>query len=146
MEFVGLEVVRRDWTDIAKSVQRSAYEKLFADEAFTEFLAQFVRALRAGEKDDLLVYTKGVRRDVQSYTANTPPHVAAARKSREPLGRVIHYVMTQNGPEPLDNITAELDREHYVQKQVRPVVEPVLDALNLSFDQVVGDDRQLGLF
>ena len=146
LEFVGLEVVRRDWTDLAKSVQRNAYEKLFAGQAVEAFLADFVRDLRAGGKDELLTYRKGLRRGVDSYTANTPPHVAAARKSKQPLGRVIRYVMTQNGPEPLDNITADLDREHYVQKQVRPVVEPVLDVLGLNFDQVVGDDRQLGLF
>ena len=146
LDFVGLEVVRRDWTDLAKSVQRTAYAKLFAGEALEDFLFEFVRDLRAGAKDEQLVYRKGLRRDLDSYTANTPPHVAAARKSTQPLGRVIKYVMTQNGPEPLDNVTAELDREHYVQKQVRPVVEPVLDVLGLAFDQVVGDDRQLGLF
>jgi DNA polymerase elongation subunit (family B) len=40
----------------------------------------------------------------------------------------------------------EPDREHYVEKQVRPVAEPVLNALGLDFAQVIGDDRQLGLF
>ena len=38
-----------------------------------------------------------------------------------------------------------LDREHYLD-QLRPVAEPVLAALRLDFDQVVGDDRQLALF
>ena len=54
--------------------------------------------------------------------------------------------VTRNGPEPLDNITADLDREHYVQRQVRPVAEPVLDTFGLSFEQAIGDDRQMELF
>ena len=54
--------------------------------------------------------------------------------------------MTTAGPEPLDNVQHELDREHYVQRQVRPVAEPVLEAMGLEFDRAIGDDRQLGLF
>jgi DNA polymerase elongation subunit (family B) len=40
----------------------------------------------------------------------------------------------------------EPDREHYVEKQIRPIAEPVLGALGLEFSAVIGDDRQLGLF
>ena len=83
---------------------------------------------------------------MREYTASTPPHVAAARKSRTKPGNIIAYVMTLAGPEPLDGITAPYDLEHYIEKQVRPVAEPVLAALGLDFAQVVGDDRQLGLF
>ena len=54
--------------------------------------------------------------------------------------------MTTAGPEPLDNRKHPLDREHYVDKQVRPVAEPVLDALRLDFERVIGDARQADLF
>ena len=146
VEFVGMEVVRRDWTDLAKRVQRELYARLFADAPVDDYLTQVVRDVRDGSFDESLVYRKGLRKRLDSYTANTPPHVAAARKSRSDPGRLISYVMTQSGPEPLDNITAELDREHYVQKQVRPVAEPVLDTFGLSFEQAIGDDRQMELF
>ena len=43
-------------------------------------------------------------------------------------------------------VIVALDYEHYVQKQVRPVAEPVLGQLGLDFDRVVGDDTQLTLF
>ena len=146
VEFVGMEVVRRDWTDLAKTVQRELYARLFADAPVDDYLAQVVHDVRGGTFDDALVYRKGLRKSLDSYTANTPPHVAAARKSRSDPGRVISYVMTRNGPEPIDNITAELDREHYVQRQVRPVAEPVLDTFGMSFEQAIGDDRQMELF
>ena len=146
VEFVGMEVVRRDWTDLAKTVQRELYARLFADSPVDDYLTQVVRDVRHGSFDEALVYRKGLRKDLQKYTKNTPPHVAAARKALSDPGRLISYVMTRNGPEPLDNITAELDREHYVQKQVRPVAEPVLDTFGISFEQAIGDDRQLELF
>jgi len=83
------------------------------------------------------------------HPAGTPvrePHVAAARKSSRSPGRLISYVMTTAGPEPIDNVQHPLDREHYVAKQVRPVAEPVLAALGLDFDRVIGDDRQMDLY
>ena len=51
----------------------------------------------------------------------------------------ISYVITTAGPEPLDNVQHPLDREHYVEKQVKPVAEPVLATLGLDFEQVIGD-------
>jgi DNA polymerase-2 len=54
--------------------------------------------------------------------------------------------MTSAGPEPAEKRESPLDYEHYVDKQVRPVAEPILTLLGLDFDHVVGDDRQLLLF
>jgi DNA polymerase-2 len=146
VEFVGMEVVRRDWTDLAKQVQRELYRRLFAGAPVADYLQSVVRALRAGELDDQLVYRKGLRKALSSYTANTPPHVAAARKSRRAPQRVVAYVMTTRGPEPLDALEAPPDREHYLERQVRPVAEPVLHTLGLDFDEVIGAATQLALF
>jgi len=146
VEFVGMEVVRRDWTALAKQVQRELFQRLFADQPVEQYLAQIVRQVRKGELDEALVYRKNLRKDADQYTATTPPHVAAARKSNRSSGHLISYVMTKAGPEPIDNVQHPLDREHYVAKQVRPVAEPVLAALGLDFDRVIGDDRQMDLY
>ena len=146
IEFVGMEVVRRDWTALAKEVQREIYQRLFADQPVDHYLAELVRRVRHGELDDALVYRKNLRKDAEEYTATTPPHVVAARKSTRPSGRLIHYVITTAGPEPLDNMQHPLDREHYIAKQVKPVAEPVLTTLGLDFERVIGDQRQLDLY
>jgi DNA polymerase-2 len=143
-EFIGMEVVRRDWTQLAKQVQRELYQRLFTEEPVAAYLADVVRRVRSGALDDLLVYRKNLRKDAEEYTATTPPHVAAARKSNQDSG-LVSYVMTTAGPEPLDRVQHPLDREHYVAKQVRPVAEPVLAALGLDFERVIGDVRQLDL-
>jgi len=146
VEFVGMEVVRRDWTALAKQVQRELYQRLFTDQAVDVYLADIVRRVRGGELDDELVYRKNLRKDADDYTATTPPHVAAARKSTQSNGRLVSYVITTAGPEPVGNVEHPLDREHYVTKQVRPVAEPVLETLGLDFEQVIGDSRQFDMY
>ena len=143
--FTGLEAVRRDWTDLARRVQRELYERLFSDRPVEDYLRDIVRDLRAGLLDDALVYRKALRKPAASYTATTPPHVAAARMTNARPGSVIAYVVTLDGPKPAEG-ARRLDHEHYVDKQVRPVAEPVLAILGLDFDRVVGDDRQTTLF
>jgi DNA polymerase-2 len=144
--FTGMEVVRRDWTRLARRVQRELYERLFFDLAVEEYLLDVVRDLRAGKLDDALVYRKTLRKKMDEYIASTPPHVAAARKMTGRPGRIIEYVITGAGPEPTSERSSPIDHEHYVQKQIRPVAEPVLSLLGLDFDRVIGDDSQLSLF
>jgi DNA polymerase II len=146
VEFVGMEVVRRDWTALARQVQRELYQRLFTGQPVDAYLADVVQRVRGGLLDEALVYRKNLRKHTDDYTATTPPHVVAARKSTLPEGRLVSYVMTSAGPEPLDNIRHPLDREHYVLKQVKPVAEPVLETLGLDFERVIGDSRQIDLY
>ena len=144
--FTGMEVVRRDWTDLARQVQRELYERFFAGRAVEDYLSDTVVALRAGELDRALVYRKALRKDLEEYTAATPPHVAAARKLKSEPGALIDYVITRNGPEPASERESPLDYEHYVDKQIRPIATPILDLVGLRFEKVIGDDTQLELF
>lgn len=147
----GLEAVRRDWTALARTLQRELYDRLFHDRPVEEFLRRTVADLRAGRRDPAeLVYRKALRKAPEEYTSTTPPHVAAARKLPGRPPRVIRYVMTAAGPEPIalrgDDGGAPLDFEHYVDKQIRPIAEPILALLELDFAKVIGDDRQMELF
>jgi DNA polymerase II len=147
--FVGMEVVRRDWTELSKTFQRGLYERLFRGdpaEAVAEYLKAFVADLRAGRLDRDLVYRKALRKSLDAYTATTPPHVKAARKMAEPAGNLVEYVMTTGGPEPLSAASSPIDYSHYVDKQIRPIAEQVLPYLGLSLDSILGEDRQGTLF
>jgi len=144
--FTGMEAVRRDWTDLAKQVQREIYLRLFTDRPLGEYLKETVGDLRAGKMDALLVYRKAIRKNLDAYAASTPPHVAAARKSAGRHGSLVSYLITRNGPEPAETRQSPIDYEHYVQKQIRAVCEPVLAVLGLDFNRVIGDDPQLKLF
>jgi DNA polymerase-2 len=146
IEFVGMEVVRRDWTELAKEVQRNLFARLFSGDEVANYLHEVVAQLRGGELDGALVYRKGLRKAVSTYTANVPPHVQAVKKSQAPAPRIVSYVVTTAGPELASELHNPPDREHYLEKQVKPVAQPVLEALGLDFSQVIGDDRQISLF
>ena len=149
LQLVGLEAVRRDWPEVSRRLQRGMLERLFRDEPVAEFVREVVADLLAGRLDRELVIRKGLRKGaVERYTASTPAHVAAARRSALPVGRTVHYVMTLRGPEPVEpdaDLPADLDRPHYVEKVVKPIAESILVQLGLSFDEVTDAPRQLTL-
>ena len=119
--FTGMEVVRRDWTELARRVQQELYERLFGGGEVEEYLRRVLAELEAGQLDDLLVYYKGLRKAPAEYTSTTPPHVAAARKLSGPVPDVMAYVVTVAGPEPAAEREHPFGYGHYVEKQIRPV-------------------------
>ncbi|HKB07155.1 MAG TPA: DNA polymerase II [Candidatus Polarisedimenticolia bacterium] len=147
--FVGMEVVRRDWTELSKIYQRGLFERLFRGATGEEVLAytrDFVAGLREGRHDAHLVYRKALRKGLHQYTATTPPHVKAARLVEGPVEGLVEYVMTTSGPQPAGAVAAPIDHAHYVDKQIRPIAEQVFPHLGLSFDEALGEARQMPLF
>ena len=72
----------------------------------------------------------------------------AARKAPGRVGPVVRYVVTRAGPEPVlpgRALPAGIDREHYVDKVLRPVADAILRELGSDFDEVEGLPRQLTL-
>jgi len=145
IEFVGLEAVRRDWTPLARRFQRELLDRVFHDRPVESYIRDFISALRAGELDALLAYKKAIRKSLDSYTKTTPAHVKAARKQAGPQARIVEYVMTDDGPEPVDTRRGTFDYEHYVVKQLEPIADAVLRMLGIRFDDVIGRARQLDL-
>ncbi len=147
LELVGLEAVRRDWSQVAREFQRALLDLVFHDRPVAEFVRGFVADLRAGRHDAALVYRKALRKPLAAYTRTTPPHVKAARKQGTPPGRLVAYVVTRAGPEPAQAVTAPPDYDHYVEHQLKPIAEAVLRFVGgPDFDAIVGTRRQLSLF
>jgi DNA polymerase-2 len=146
---VGLESVRRDWPRIAHRLQEGMLERLFTDREVLPFVKQLVERMRAGELDEELVYVKRIRKgSLDRYTAATPPHIRAARKADRPVGPVIHYVITRDGPEPVlpgQSLPTGIDRRHYVDRVLRPVADSILSETGQSFDEALGVPQQLRL-
>ncbi len=146
IEFIGLESVRRDWSEVSKRFQRELMQRVFHDQPVEDFIRGFIGDLRAGKFDDQLTYKKAIRKDIEAYTKTTPPHVKAARKQGAPTGRIIAYVMTRNGPEPAGDLTAAPDYAHYIEHQIAPIADAILRFLGTDFDSVVQTKKQLALF
>ncbi len=150
LDIVGMEAVRHDWTELAQELQRDLLDLVFHDAPAAD-VRERVRALigqiRAGRKDGKLVYRKLLRKPVEAYTKSSPPHArAAAMLPREERTGIIRYVWTREGPQPESKSTAPLDYEHYVEKQIRPIVESLAPYIGLSTDNLFSAGGQMGLF
>ncbi|MBK9096999.1 MAG: DNA polymerase II [bacterium] len=144
IEFVGMEFVRSDWPRLAKEFQVELYSRIFNNEEIENWLREVVRKVKDGEYDDKLVYRKRLRKDVDEYTKNIPQHVKAARMLPEASGTV-YYVITKRGPIPVELKHTDIDYEHYIEKQLKPIADSVLILLGESFDSIVQSD-QLSFF
>lgn len=125
LEITGMEAVRSDWTRLARDLQKDLLRQLFRKEdpeRMLETVKTRIHKLLAGELDADLIYRKRIRKPLSAYTKTTPPHIKAARLLPKTV-RVIRYVMTENGPEPVGFQQAPLDYGFYIEKQIRPIVE-----------------------
>ncbi len=152
--FAGMESSRRDWTALAKEFQVDLFTLLFQKDGAADLnneLCTLVRdryeQLYAGQLDDKLVYRKGISKRLEDYRKNVPPHVRAARMLDPFTGRIIRYVMTVSGPEPVQKRSgAGYDYDHYSEKQLAPVADMVLRFFDLNYLSIIRSTRQLSLF
>lgn len=154
MIFKGLETVRTDWTQLAKEFQTTLYDLVFHDKDPREFISETVEQTLAGKRDEDLVYRKQLRRKLALYIKNVPPHVKAARladeenKLRGKSLRYQHkgwisYLLTVNGPEPVEYQNSAIDYQQYVDKQLKPVADGILPFVNLDFDSIISRQSEI---
>lgn len=144
IEFTGMEVVRSDWTKLAKIFQRQIYQNFFDGIEITDYIKSFIKDLEAGLFDDSLVYTKRLSKAPSEYTKNVPIHVKAALKINHtgPYRlKQVSYVITKSGPEPVENHSTQYDYNHYIEKQLKPIADDVLVYQNTSFDSIIIGDQ-----
>ncbi len=155
MVYKGLETVRTDWSLLARQFQQELYERIFQRKPYQDYVRDYVRKTLAGEFDDRLVYRKRLRRTLDDYERNVPPHVRAARLADDynaqhgrprqyQNGGWISYVITLAGPEPLEVRRAAIDYDHYITRQLQPVADAILPFVDDDFSTLIGG--QLGLF
>ncbi|MGS0468212.1 DNA polymerase domain-containing protein [Cobetia marina] len=161
--FKGLESVRSDWTPLAKRFQQGLYRRIFEGSPYQEYLKRYVQeslqrhaqGTDSHSDVDALIYRKRLRRRLDDYQRNVPPHVRAARLADDenrrrglPLryqrGGWIRYVMTTAGPEPVEYLRSPIDVEHYLSRQLKPVADGILPFVKDDFDRLL--DRQMTLW
>ena len=149
-----METTRRDWTALAKEFQVDLFTLLFKKGNTPDLkdeLCDLVRSrhkqLYDGKLDDKLVYKKGISKRLEDYTKNVPPHVRAARMLDQFDGRIVSYVMTTAGPEPVQKRSnAAYDYRHYSEKQLAPIADMVLRFFDLDYRSLIIGGKQLSLF
>jgi len=155
MVYKGLETVRTDWTELAKDFQQALYKKVFNNQPTNDYILNIVERTLAGEFDDKLIYRKRIKRKLNEYEKNIPPHVKAARladminqEQGKPLKYQhkgwIEYYITLNGPQAKEYVSAPLDYQFYIDRQLEAIADGILPFIGTSFKQIT--DKQMGLF
>lgn len=155
MIYKGMETVRTDWTPLAQRFQQELYSRIFHNQPYQDFIREYVQKTLDGEFDQLLIYSKRLRRRLSEYQRNVPPHARAAKMADEynhsqgrPLqyqnGGTIRYLITLQGPEPLENLQSPIDYQHYISRQLEPIADAILPFMHDNFDSLI--TGQMGLF
>jgi len=151
----GFELVRRDWSEIAKRTQMNVLKAILKEgdpKKAVRIVKETVNKLRKGEVPirDLVIYTQ-IQRNPKSYTVKSP-ELSAARKGIErgldiKEGSVIGYVITRKGKSISDK--AELaeyandyDPNYYIDNQIIPAVYKILKELGFTKDELKGLGKQ----
>ncbi|MCL1065382.1 DNA polymerase II [Shewanella olleyana] len=151
LTFKGMEQVRSDWSPVARRVQYHLYFLLFTQGDVKAYIQQELEKLENGDLDDELVFRKRLKRHVEEYMAKSSPHVKAAIRLVQitgdtkagKRGKMIEYRMTLNGAQPIEALNESIDYQYYVEKQIKPIAEPVLALLGEGFDSLNSNQMML---
>lgn len=154
----GFELVRRDWSKIAKDVQYKVLEAILREgskEKAVAIVRETIEKLKTGKvlMDDLIIYTK-LTKNPGDYDIISP-ELAAARKSQArgiPLekGSVVSYIITKKGRSISDkaeipSYAKDYDPDYYINNQVLPAVLKILKELGYSEDELKNKGKQKSL-
>ena len=159
----GLEIVRRDWSEIAKETQARVLEALLRHgdvEEAVRIVKEVTEKLSKYEvPPEKLVIHEQITRELKDYKA-TGPHVAiakrlAAKGIKVRPGTVISYIVLKGSGrigdraipfDEFDPAKHKYDADYYIENQVLPAVERILKAFGYRKEDLkYQKTKQVGL-
>ena len=157
----GFELVRRDWSKIAKDTQLAVLEAILKEgskEKAVRIVRETIARIQSGKLDmaELTIVTT-LKKDPEDYEVKSPELGAAkkamARGMKMQKGSVVQYVITKSGTSisekaELADSARDYDADYYVNNQVLPAVLKILK--ELGYDEyslrIGGKQQSLGHF
>ncbi len=154
----GFELVRRDWSKIAKKTQMNVLKAILKDgdkEKAVKIVKDTIKELKEGKVDleDLEIFTR-LQKSINSYAIKSP-EVSAAKKAikrgkKIDKGSLIGYVITKKGNSISDKselleFAEDYDADYYIDKQIMPAVLKILKELGYEEDELKSKGKQIGL-
>lgn len=147
LDIVGLEVVRGDWTNVAKDVQEAVLGALLRDKSTAraiELVRQYIADLRKRRVlySDLVIW-KALTKPVDQYSVNAA-HISAARELLSEgwnlvVGDKVGYVITVGKGKLYERARPyvlasydQIDIEYYVENQILPPALRVLEPFGIE--------------
>ncbi len=150
----GFELVRRDWSKLARRTQRSVLEILLkegkVDEAIT-LVRKVVAELQSGKVplDDLVIVTQ-LRKKPSEYEIKSPEVSAYEKAIKAGLqvpDAVVSYVVTSKGKTISEKayvreMAKDYDADYYLNHQILPSVLKILSELGITEDDLTTNSKQ----
>ncbi|AET31826.1 DNA-directed DNA polymerase [Pyrobaculum ferrireducens] len=152
IDIVGFEVVRGDWSELAKEVQLRVIELILksrdaaeARRRVTQYVREVVDALKnyRFDLDDLVIW-KTLDKELDEYKAYTP-HLHAAlllkrRGYKVGKGTTVGYVVVKGGekiseravPYILVDDVKKIDVDYYIERQVIPAALRIAEVIGVK--------------
>ena len=159
----GLEVVRRDWSEIAKETQARVLEAILREgsvEKAVEIVKEVVEAITKYKVPlEKLVIHEQITRELRDYKA-VGPHVAiakrlAAKGIKIKPGTIISYIVLRGSGKISDRVVLlteydprkhKYDPDYYIENQVLPAVLRILEAFGYRKEDLkYQSSKQTGL-
>ncbi len=158
----GFELVRRDWSQIAKKTQLAVLEAILRDgskEKAVKIVRDTVERVMRGDvsMDELTIVTQLKKDPRGGYEVASPElsaaHKAIARGITMETGSVVSFVITKKGKSisekaELAEYAKDYDPDYYINNQILPAVMKILK--ELGYDEyslkVGGRQKTLDLF
>lgn len=154
----GFELVRRDWSKIARETQLKVLQAILVDgsrEKAVRIVRETIKKIKSGNVplEELAIVTQ-LNKNPENYEVISPELSAArkAMKQGKPFerGSVISYVITRKGKsisekaEPLESAEG-YDPDYYVNNQILPSVLKILKELGYDEYALKRGGKQKGL-
>jgi DNA polymerase I len=151
LDIVGLEVVRGDWSDIARQVQEQVLTRILRDQSTEKAIDDVqttIRRLRNGEVPlaDLTI-RKTLTKPIEDYAVRTP-HVEVAKLLVKQgwdlaVGDKVAYVVTKGSgklfqkAKPSSQAKPEdVDIDYYLDNQIKPAAMRILERFGVTGKQL----------
>jgi len=151
VDVVGLEVVRGDWSEVARYVQSEVLVSVLRNRSIDEAVGKVkftIQKLKRGEVPILdLAIRKSLTKSVDDYAVRAP-HVEVAKKllkegwDLRPGDQVTYVIVKGRGrlyekAEPYTRVSpSQVDVEYYVANQIMPAAMRVLSVLGVKEAQL----------
>lgn len=152
----GFELVRRDWSKVARDTQKHVLELLLKEgdvQAAVKFVRSQIEKVKGGKMpiEEFVIYTE-LRKKPEDYEILSPEVAAYKKAVKAGLSpsTVVAYVVTASGKSVSDRaqvveLAKDYDASYYIENQLLPAVLKILGELGITEDDLLTSSTQKGL-
>lgn len=153
----GFETVRRNWSTLAKKVQRDVIEIILKEDDVRKalkYVQEVIHKIQKNKfKNENFIIRTQLTKSISSYES-IGPHVAVAKKiiakgEEVKPGDTISYIITSKPGSisdkamPTDDISeGAYDKEYYIKNQIIPAVNTIFKTLGISEEEILSNKTQ----